>query len=424
MSHTDQRIFIPDHLRDKHIYVIGTTGSGKSTLIHAMCYQDIMAGRGLCLIDPSGDLIKKLIHWIPKERVEDTILLDTQQPIPIDFLSYQNWDERQILTADIIKIFDAPNAPRMKGILYKLIPTLFEVNENPKTPPDRRATFLDLYRFLMEPKRTKELLQYVSEERREYWRDHFPRPDAIEPIVSRMAPFTESPTLVTVFGSPKAALNIWDVIQSGKILLVSCDIHGIDQIFATILIAKIQQAAFRRRDLPESEREPFCLYVDEFENFQTSAFDVILTQGRKFQLWLTLSHQMVGQLDDRIRIAIFGVSTFIILRTTEDDAPRFRGVLGKECAEGLPRLPNHTAYYVIDRTNLGQRPTPERPPYREESYAELIRKRTVEKYACAPPRISDTEKDDSKGDEIPPSTGPIKDVPPHRDKAKGHRGSR
>src|SRR5579864_197414 len=328
-----ERPFISDSIRDHHIYIAGKAGHGKSTLIHAQAYQDIENGHGVCVIDPSGDLVKQLIHWIPEERIEDAIWLDTSHPVPIDFFSYRkdNHKERELLTDDIILIFskDAPNAPRMRGILRKLVPTLFEVNENRNTPPHLRTSFLDIYNFLMSKTRKEQILKYSSLERKEYWTENWPRPDAIEPIAYRMAAFTESPTLRTIFGTPDAKLNIWDVMEKGKILLVDLDINDTDRIFGTLLVSKIQQAAFRRRDLLKEDRKPFCLYVDEFENFQTSAFDVILSQGRKFQLWLTLAHQFVSQLDERIRAAIFGiVSSYILFCLSAEDATRFKDVLG------------------------------------------------------------------------------------------------
>jgi hypothetical protein len=382
-----ERPFLPDALRDKHVYIAGKSGHGKSTLLHAQAYQDIRNGKGVCVIDPSGDLVNKLIHWIPRERVDDCIYLDTRNPVPIDFFSYRDAREKEILTDDIILLFDAPNAPRMRGILRKLIPTLFEVNENPRTPPDLRTSFLDIYNFFVVKRRKDEILKYVSKERYDYWQENFPRPDAIEPITYRMAPFTESPTLRTIFGTPDAKLNIWDAMQSGKVLLVNIDINETDKIFGTMLVSKIQQAAFRRRDLPEAERKPFCLYVDEFENYQTSAFDVILSQGRKFQLWLTLSHQWVSQLNEKIRDAVFGtVSTFILFRLSSQDALRFRDELGDDAgrepySKMLTRLPEYEALYRIGKEPIRICSIPSPPPYKTDSYANEIRQNTLARYA-------------------------------------------
>lgn len=426
-----ERPFIPDSIRDRHIYIAGKAGHGKSTLIHAQAYQDIENGQGVCVIDPSGDLVKQLIHWIPEERVEDAIWLDTSHPVPIDFFSYRGQKERELLTDDIILIFDAPNAPRMRGILRKLIPTLFEVNENPNTPRHLRTSFLDIYNFFMSKTRKEQILKYSSLERKEYWAENWPRPDAIEPIAYRMAAFTESPTLRTIFGTPDAKLNIWDVMEKGKILLVDLDINDTDRIFGTLLVSKIQQAAFRRRDLSKEDRKPFCLYVDEFENFQTSAFDVILSQGRKFQLWLTLAHQFVSQLDERIRAAIFGiVSSYILFCLSAEDATRFKDILGEDenlepYFKRLMKLPPYEALYKIGNNPIRMLPIPEPPPYKEDSYAEIIRKRTIEQYSCFPPPApeiidhGDDDKPSKPSPAEPQPTGRPKGVPSHRSKTRG-----
>jgi hypothetical protein len=465
-------ISIPDKARNLHVYIAGLSGYGKSSLIHQMALHDIKRGWGVCVIDPTGDLVNNLLNWIPKSRVEDTILLDTEHPVPIDFFSYNEPKEREILTDNLLGIFNLENAPRARPLLRKVLGTLFDANEG-SIPSGRRATFLDILRFIEQPTRRNELLSYCPGRKSE-WED-FPRAAEFEAITTRMIPFFESPLLRTIFGSPAPKLNIRDAMEEGKVILVTVDINETDRLFASLVIGKIQQAAFLRRNLPHSERKLFCLYVDEFENFATPTFDIILSQARKYELGLTISHQQSSQLDSKIRDRLWNASTMILFRMDPKDAAQFKAVfpskddayekmrskltakrdqlkvevellekesIGKEYTKWyddevdlrnaeirgiqtkldnlpieqdvpdislLPSLPKFQALYrAADGTS--QRITTPRPPGRSPaSYAGIIRKRTVEKYAC------DTEPDvvQSKEDEPEPSS-----KPPHRSKTQ------
>lgn len=385
----------PYSVRNQHLYIPGKTRHGKSTLIHALARQDIERGAGGCLIDPKGDLVGSLIHWIPEPRKDDCIYLSTRSPVPIDFMDYANDDEKQTLVGELKHVITrgtgAEAAPLMDAILTDLLYTLFSANENPKMPAGERATFLDVHRFLSDEDRRAFILSYVTDRdlKRRWNKDNFPSPKECAPTLTRMTPFLRNPSLRKLFDCPEPKLNIPAVMDRRKILLV--DLGGISEptkIFATLLIAKIRQAAFRRAHIPESERIPFHLYVDEFEFFQTSDFDQILSFAGGYGLRLTLANQFIGQLDQNIQQSIFGnVGSFIVFCVSPQDAKHFKhiawtsaGEWGGQIPVDLANLPKYRALYKI----AGQQPVvkdiPKPAGYSGHSHAAYIRKHTLETY--------------------------------------------
>jgi hypothetical protein len=387
------------NVRNQHIYVPGKTRHGKSTLLHEMALQDIENDAGVCVIDPKGDLVNSLIHHVPEQRKDDCIFLSTRDPVPINFMDYKahSHDEKQTLVGElkyvITKGMAAEAAPLMDSILTDLLYTLFSANENPKMPPHEKATFLDVHRFLSDDARRAHILSYTTdvELRRRWNKDSFPNPKERAPTLTRMTPFLRNPSLRTLFDCPEPKLNIADVMDNRKILLV--DLGGISEptkILATLLIAKMRQAAFRRASVSESERIPFFLYVDEFEYFQTQDFDEMLSFAGGYGLRLTLANQFLGQLDVKLRQSILGnVGSFIIFCVSPEDSRFFkhiawtRGQLGEEVPFDLANLPKYRALYKIAGQDPNVKDTPAPPPYSEHSYADYIRKRTRETYGMA-----------------------------------------
>jgi hypothetical protein len=385
---------IPYKVRNQHVYVPGKTRHGKSTLLHEMALQDIQNGAGICVVDPKGDLVNSLIHHVPESRKDDCIYLSSRTPVPIDFMDYTSSDEKQTLVGElkyvITKGVGAEAAPLMDAILTDLIYTLLSANENPKIPLKDRATFLDIHRFLSDDERRAVILAYVDDEelQRRWSKSTFPNAKESAPTITRMTPFLRNPSLRRLFERPDPKLNIADVMDGRKILLV--DLGGISEptrIFATLLIAKIRQAAFRRAHIPEDQRIPFHLYVDEFEFFQTSDFDQILSFAGGYGLRLTLANQFISQLTPQIADSIFGnVGSFIIFCISPKDATQFKHiawVAGKwedRIPIDLTSLPKYRALYRI----AGQKPvakaTPKPPQFSNNSHADYIRKRTLEIY--------------------------------------------
>jgi hypothetical protein len=155
------KAIIEGGVRPLGLYISGVPGVGKSSLIQRMALQDITAGHGVCVIDPTGDLVNTLINWIPKTRINDTIFFDTDNPIPIDFFSYRNAAERQVLVDQLLDIFNLDNAPVSRPRLERIIGTLLDANENPLMPDKHRCTFLDIEEFIVDQDRRLQILSYT-----------------------------------------------------------------------------------------------------------------------------------------------------------------------------------------------------------------------------------------------------------------------
>jgi hypothetical protein len=355
-------------LRPKSTYIAGNPGTGKSSLIQSMALQDIENGHGVCVIDPTGDLVNRLVHWIPKYRVRDTIFFDTDNPVPIDFFSYRNEPERTVLADQLLNLFDLEGAPVARPRLQRVIGTLFDANDN-----GGDCTFLDIQHFLESEKRREQILKRAPH-RREQWTP-FPKPSETVSIVERMTPFTESPTLRTMFGAAKPKLNIWDVMQDKQILLVNLKDTPTDLFIGSLIVAKVQQATFGRRYIPEDQRTPYYLYIDECHTimrFCAPEFEAILTRARKYKLCLILANQLASDLPKEIQAKLPTIATriqftspFRAERTTEDRVTTIK-----------------------TPTFLGPSPA---------SYAKVIKSRTVDKYASQPvPEMVELEEDEGR----------------------------
>lgn len=322
---------IPYDVRDKHVYVPGATGSGKSTLLYWMAIQDIDQGKGVCVIDPKGDLAIKLLNRIPRHRVDDVIYMDHERPLSLDFMGWETAPEKDRLADDLSVMFKRffmnTTGDRWQSILSWTINTLLAA---------KGCTFLDIYYLLADPAKRQTILERVTiPEIRQYWQNQYPflPKDAAVPITTRMSKFILTPSLRAMLGNPKPNLNLHDMIHHAPrrpVMLVNLSEFGEEtkMLLGTLIVSKIQQAAMR--NLPISQRRPFYLYTDEFQNFQTNAFETILSQARGFKLCLTLAHQYVGQLDPAIRDAVLGnVRTLVLFCLDERDALYFRGKLPK-----------------------------------------------------------------------------------------------
>lgn len=442
------KLEIPYPVRPMHIYMPGKTRFGKSTLMFWMALQDIKNGQGVCVMDAKGDLIDKLLKAIPKKRVDDAIFLSLDSPIALDFMSYRGEREKEALIGELqfllTKSVEVQHAPLMNANIKDVLYTILNYNENPKTKPERRATFLDIYHFLETETRQKEILAGLTDrDLVNRWKS--PKGEIMphverSRITSRMTPFVRSVSLQRIFGAPEPKLNIEQAFKDQRILLVSLGTDEIQSMYGTLLISKIKQAANRQAKLPEHDRIPFFLYCDEFQEFQTSDFDKMLSLAGGYGLCLTLAHQFVAQLEPRILASIKGnVSTFICFRLGAESANALREEIPPmETEQVWKRDPMtnemqwHTRPLNFDAATLTRLPkfrvlyraadgtakfcTTRKPPiFKNDGYAEYIKKRTVEKYACNPPEKTH-DVVSTFHDDIPPSGEP--NVPPYKGKEK------
>jgi hypothetical protein len=312
----------PPEARTKHLYVPGSSGYGKTTLMANLAIQDICETiQPIIAIDPKGGregLVERILPFIPARRVDDVVYISLDKPVALDLLSYSTPREKSRVTEDIITILQRFSygswGPAMQGTLRKLIPTLLEA-------PD--ATFLDIGAFLEIKRRRDEILEQVSPERAEYWKDNEPKRSDAGPIASRIANFEEEPLRTFVQSRRGEGLNIEDLIEENKIILVDTSPRSDDgMILGALIMSRIQQAIFRRK---EDLQYPCCqLYVDEFHNFVTSAFNVMLSQARSFNLSLCLANQHPKQIPDIWDDIVGCVSSYMIFRMDGTHATMLR----------------------------------------------------------------------------------------------------
>ncbi len=326
--------------RRRHMYVIGKTGAGKSTLLANMAIDDIRKGRGVGIIDPHGDLCETILEYIPKRRMNDVVYLepfDTERPFSLNVLEVKNKQQKELVASGIISIFykiygDVSWGPRLEYILRNVILTLLET-------PD--STFIDVLTILTNAEYRKKVVSQLKDPVLvNFWNHEFAKmPDklkaeAVSPIQNKVGQFVTSRMIRNIIGKPKSSINLEEIMNEGKILLLNLSQGKLGEDSAALLgamiITQIQLAAMNRSFQKEEDRKDFFLYVDEFQNFATSSFIKILSEARKYRLSLTLANQYIDQLDEKVSKAIFGnVGTIISFVMGARDAY----IMTKEYAE-------------------------------------------------------------------------------------------
>ncbi len=317
--------------RRHHVYVIGKTGMGKTTLLLNMILSDVFSKEGLAVIDPHGDLVEKILDYVPKERVEDVIYFnpaDVKHPIALNPLEKVKPERRHLVCSGLISVFKKiwPDfwGPRLEYLLRNSILTLLEF---------RNSTLADVNKLLSNKRFREEVIEKIKDPQlRSFWRDEFSRyswkfqTEAIAPIQNKVGQFLTTPLIRNIICQKETKIDFRKVIDGKKILLVNLSKGKIGEdnsaLLGSLIVTKLQLAAMSRIDIPERERKDFYLYVDEFQNFVSfESFAEILSEARKYKLNLTLAHQYLGQLDEKLRRAIFGnVGTMIVFAVGSEDA--------------------------------------------------------------------------------------------------------
>jgi len=292
--------------RDRHIYIIGKTGTGKSWLLANMIIEDIRKGEGVAVIDPHGDLVQILLDYIPKNRINDVCFFNPSDPeyaYPLNPLEVTNLSHRELVSSGIVSIFHKLYAhswgPRMEHILRNTLLTLTSV---PGT------TLADVIGILTERRFREKILSQIDDKNTiRFWKNEFEpmserlRVEAVSPILNKVGQYVSSPLIRKNIIWPRSKVKIEEIMNQGKILL--CDLSsgkiGEDNsaLLGAMVVTQIQQAAMNRVFIPEKERKPFYLFVDEFQNFATKSFVKILSEARKYKLSLTVANQYMTQLD-------------------------------------------------------------------------------------------------------------------------------
>ncbi|HEX6976874.1 MAG TPA: DUF87 domain-containing protein [Patescibacteria group bacterium] len=330
---------IKDGDRMRHIWAIGKTGTGKSTLIANMAIDDMKKGRGLAVIDPHGDLSEVLLNFVPKERINDVIYFnpsDKEFSVSINPLEVTNKNEAEFVVSATIavfsKIFGKFWGPRLEYVLRNALLTLTEVPN---------STLLDVPLILTNKDfRTKTVSNLKDQVLKNFWINEFEnlppnlQKEVIFPILNKIGQFVTSPTIRNIIGHPKSSVDLEKIINEEKILIANLSQGKIGednaQLLGAMLITKFQLAAMRRVNMEEEKRKDFYLYVDEFQNFATTSFIKILSEARKYHLNLMLANQYMAQIPPNVQKAILGnAGTLISFSSGAEDAH----VLNKEFGE-------------------------------------------------------------------------------------------
>lgn len=318
--------------RSRHVYIIGQTGAGKSGMLELFALSDIFYNQGYCIIDPHGDFAINNLRFVPESRINDVVYFnpaDTAFPVAFNPLELDDPARKPNVCSEVIgvlkRMFGDSWGPRLEHILRY---TLLALLDRPET------TLLDISRILTDKEFRKETLNYCKDVTvLQFWKHEFGQwnekqvNESIAPVLNKVGAFTANPIIRNIIGQSKSSFNVRKIMDEGKILVVNLSkgLIGEDNaaILGAFLVTKVQLAAMSRSDIPDvADRRPFYLYVDEFQNFATDSFAVILSEARKYGLNLTVANQYISQMTDSVRDAVFGnVGTTISFRVSADDAP-------------------------------------------------------------------------------------------------------
>ncbi|MBT4937299.1 type IV secretion system DNA-binding domain-containing protein [Candidatus Peregrinibacteria bacterium] len=375
-------VYIKEKDRSRHFYIIGKSGSGKSVMLSYMARQDAINGNGFCVIDPHGDLIEDVLEFVPKERVKDVVVFnpgDSERPMGLNMLEVKNDGEKDRASLDAMQIFiklfgNEIFGPRIQHYFRNGCLTLMDDEEE-------GATILDVPRMFIDDEfQKRKVAKCKNVVVLDFWNNEMAKTgqrekeEMIPYFTSKFGPFLTNKTMRNIIGQPKSAFNIREIMDSGKILLVNLSKGLIGdtnaQLLGLIIVNKISMAAMSRADMPEDQRRPFYLYVDEFQNFATDAFADILSEARKYKLALIMAHQYIAQLsegsssapgagkDTKIKDAVFGnVGTMMNFKVGAEDAEYFE----KEYTPTLSQqdilgIANYKAYLKLNIDNATSRP--------------------------------------------------------------------
>lgn len=348
--------------RRRHLHIIGQTGTGKSTALLHLLSQDLAMGRGVALLDPHGDLSERALSFIPPKRAHQLVYLnpaDLERPIGFNILDRVLEDHRPVVAEGIVSAFRHvwPDSwgPRLEHFLLNSVRALLD------TPGQ---TLLGIPRLLVDDLYRARVLKTVRDPVvRSFWTKEYASYDrrflaeANSPILNKIGRVLSSPAIRNIIAQPKSTIDLRKMMDEGRILIVNLSKgslgEGSSHLLGALIITCLAEAALARANTPESERRVFHLYVDEFQSFATESFSLILSEARKYGLTLTLSHQYLGQLSDRMRQAVLGnAGSFLAFRVGAEDALLVADHIDLQNPVALQDLSNFEAYgrFLIGNT--------------------------------------------------------------------------
>jgi len=380
-------VYISDKDRMQHMYVVGKTGTGKSEFLKDLVMQDIKKGDGVCFIDPHGDAVEELLLLIPPERAEDVIYFnpsDTERPMGLNLLEARTEDEKHFAATAVInmmyKLFDPYKTgivgPRFEHAVRNAMLTAMS---------EDGSTFVEVMRILTDSRFVQELLPKVTDPIvRRYWTDQiaqtadFHKSEVLDYITSKFGRFVTNKMIRNIIGQSQSSFSFRDVMDRGKILFINLSKGTIGEenssFLGLVLVPRILMAAMSRTDIPKEERRPFYLYVDEFQNFATPDFAVILSEARKYSLALCVANQFIGQVEEEVKNAVFGnVGTIISYRIGVTDANYLQHEFTPVFAED--DLLNVEKYHVFIKTIVKNEPV---PPFSMDLFKDIPKIKAME----------------------------------------------
>lgn len=326
-----KRFGIKRNDRRKHVYIIGKTGMGKSTLLENMTIQDIQAGRGVAVVDPHGEYAEKMLDFVPQHRISDVVYFnpsDLEFPIAFNIMENVAEDQRHLISSGLLSVFKKIFGPdtwsaRMEYLLANAVLALLEIPG---------ATLLSINRMFGEKDFRKRIVSQLTDPViRGFWENEFAKypeqymREAVAAIQNKIGQFSGNPLIRNVIGQAHTSFDLRKIMDEEKILIINLSKGRIGEensrLLGAMMVTKLYITAMSRVDIPEPERKDFYLYVDEFQNFATESFANILSEARKYRLNLTVAHQYVAQMEEEVQHAIFGnVGTMIAFRVGAEDA--------------------------------------------------------------------------------------------------------
>lgn len=389
--------------RRRHVYVVGKTGMGKTTILENMVLNDIYAGHGVGLVDPHGDFAEKIIDYIPSHRINDVVYFnpaDIDFPIGFNILETVRAEHKHLVASGLMGVFKKiwPDvwSSRMEYILNN---TLLALLDYPGT------TLLGINRLLADDDYRKRVVANLKDPVvKAFWQNEFAsyndkyRQEAVAPIQNKIGQFLSASVIRNIVAQVKSKIDIREIMDSKKIFIMNLSKGRIGEdnsrLLGGMLITKLQLAAMERVDTPEKDRKDFFLYVDEFQNFATESFANILSEARKYRLDLTMAHQYMEQLDENVLAAVIGnVGSLLTFRVGSTDAE----ILAKEFAptfveEDLINLPKYHIYLKLMIDGIASRPFSALtlPPIAQTTHStEKVVKVSRERYAVPRENIED-----------------------------------
>ncbi|MEX2014606.1 MAG: ATP-binding protein [Candidatus Saccharimonadales bacterium] len=368
---TKKAIRLSESDRQRHMYIVGQTGVGKSNLLENLALQDMIFGNGFAFIDPHGDTAERLLSMVPKERTEDVIYFcpaDTDYPLGLNIFDAKTDDQKDFVIQEVINVLYKLYDPQRQGIIGPRYEHLFRNAALTVMAGPEGGSFIDIPKLFRDKDYVNQKLKYVTDPNvLEFWQKEMPQSqrsnefgEVVSWFVSKFGAFLSNAMMRNIIGQIESSFDLRDVMDNKKILLVNLSKGRTGELNSRLLgmmfVMKFQAAAMSRANIPENDRVDFALYVDEFQNFSTDSFATIMSEARKYHLNLIVANQFTTQLTEEIRDAVFGnMGTIISFRIGQNDVESlskyFQPLFG---GDDLLRIPN---YNTIVRTLINGVPT-------------------------------------------------------------------